>query len=70
MDEVLCDIAPLDVSDVLLGQPYLWKWHVVYESRPHTVIITLENNLYKILEVAPPTTIALITMKQCIKVIS
>ena len=24
-DEVLCDVAPLDVSDVLLGQPYLWK---------------------------------------------
>jgi hypothetical protein len=24
-DEVLCDISPLDVSDVLLGQPYLWK---------------------------------------------
>ena len=26
-DEVLCDIAPLDVCDVLLGQPYLWKRH-------------------------------------------
>jgi hypothetical protein len=25
MDEVLCDVAPLDVSDVLLGQLYLWK---------------------------------------------
>jgi hypothetical protein len=24
-DEVLCDIAPLDVCDELLGQPYLWK---------------------------------------------
>eukprot|EP00253_Pinus_taeda_P002556 PITA_02556 len=24
-DEVLCDIAPLEVCDVLLGQPYLWK---------------------------------------------
>jgi hypothetical protein len=24
-DEVLCDISPLDVSHVLLGQPYLWK---------------------------------------------
>jgi hypothetical protein len=24
-DEVLCDISPLDVSDVLLGQPYFWK---------------------------------------------
>eukprot|EP00253_Pinus_taeda_P020621 PITA_20621 len=24
-DEVLCDIAPLEFCDVLLGQPYLWK---------------------------------------------
>eukprot|EP00253_Pinus_taeda_P029925 PITA_29925 len=24
-DEVFCDIAPLEVCDVLLGQPYLWK---------------------------------------------
>ena len=31
-DEVLCDVAPIDVSDVLLGQPYLWKRHAVYES--------------------------------------
>jgi hypothetical protein len=33
-DEVLCDVAPLDVCDVLLGQPYMWRRHVVYESRP------------------------------------
>jgi hypothetical protein len=31
-DEVLCDVSPLDVCDVLLGQPYMWKRHVVYES--------------------------------------
>ena len=43
-DEVLCDISPLEVCDVLLGQPYLWKRHVVYESRPHNVIITLVDN--------------------------
>jgi hypothetical protein len=24
-DEVLCDVAPLEVCNVLLGQPYLWK---------------------------------------------
>jgi len=24
-DEVLCDVSPLDVCDVLLGQSYLWK---------------------------------------------
>jgi hypothetical protein len=52
MDEVLCDIAPLDVSDVLLGQPYLWKRHAVYESRPHAVIITLGNKLYRIPKIA------------------
>ena len=40
-DEVLCDVAPLEVCDVLLGQPYMWKYHAVYESRPHSVIITL-----------------------------
>jgi hypothetical protein len=69
-DEVLCDISPLEVCDVLLGQPYLWKRHVVYESRPHSVIITLGRQLYRIPEVAPPTTISLISAKQCRKVIS
>jgi hypothetical protein len=37
-DEELCYISPLEVCDVLLGQPYLWKRHVVYESRPHISI--------------------------------
>jgi hypothetical protein len=31
-DEVVCDVAPFDVCDVVLGQPYMWKCHVVYES--------------------------------------
>jgi hypothetical protein len=69
-DEVLCDVAPLEVCDVLLGQPYLWKCHVVYESRPHSVIITLDRKLYRIPEVVPPTSISLISSKQCRKVIS
>jgi hypothetical protein len=54
-DEVLCDISPLEVCDVILGQPYLWKHHVVYESRPRSVIITLGRQLYRIPEVALPT---------------
>jgi hypothetical protein len=40
-DEALCDISPFEVYDVLLGQPYLRKRHVVYDSRPRSVIITL-----------------------------
>jgi hypothetical protein len=70
MDEVLCDITPLDVFDVLLGQLYLWKRHVVYESRPRVVIITLGNKLYRIPEIALPTTISLVTVKQCSKLVS
>jgi hypothetical protein len=31
-DEVVSDVSPLDVCDVVLGQPYMWKLHVVYES--------------------------------------
>jgi hypothetical protein len=69
-DEVLCDISLFEVFDVLLGQPYLWKHHIVYESRPHSVIITLGRKLYKIPEVAPPTIISLISSKECSKVIS
>jgi hypothetical protein len=42
----------------------------VYESRPHNVIINLGTQLYRILEVVPPTAISLISSKKCSKVIS
>jgi hypothetical protein len=47
-DEVVCDISPLDVCDVVLGQPYMSKHHVLYNSRPRSVIITLGGHLYRI----------------------
>jgi hypothetical protein len=65
-DEVLCDVAPLEFYDVLLGQPYMWRHHVVYESRPHNVIVTLGIFLYWIPEVVP----TIVPPKQCHKVIS
>jgi hypothetical protein len=65
-DEVLCDVAPLDVCDVLLGQPYMWKRHVVYESRPHSVIVSLGGHLYRIPEVVP----TIVPPKKCRKVVS
>ena len=69
-DEVLCDIAPTDVSYVLLGQPYLWKRHDVYESRPCTIVVTLGNKLYRILEVPSHVANSLVTAKKCSKLIS
>jgi hypothetical protein len=65
-DEVLCDVSPLDVYDVLLGQPYMWKRHVVYEFRPRSVIITLGDQLYRILKVV----LTIVPPKKCRKVIS
>ena len=70
MDEVLLEISPIEVCDVLLGQPYFWKCHSVYESRPHIFTITLGNNLYSMLEVAPPTNISLISARKWSKHIS
>ena len=69
-DEVLCDVAPIYFSDVLLGKPYLWKRHAVYESRPCAVIVTFGNKLYRILEVPPPAAISSVTAKKCSKLIS
>jgi hypothetical protein len=65
-DEVLYDFAPLNVCDVLLGQPYMWKHHAIDESRPRSVIITLGGHIYRILEVVPTTN----PPKQCCKVVS
>lgn len=69
-NEVQCDVSPLEVCDVLLGKPYLWKFHSMYESIPLNVIITLGSKLYRIPKVVPPTTISLISSKQCSKIIS
>ena len=69
-DKVLCDVTPLDVCDVLLGQPYLWRWYVVYDSRPRAVIISFHNSLHRIPEVAPPIVTSLISTKKGSMVIS
>jgi hypothetical protein len=69
-EEVLCDVSPLKVCNVILGQPYLWKHHVVYYSRPRSVIITLNRKLYRIPEAFPPSAISLISSKKYQKVIS
>jgi hypothetical protein len=54
-DEVVCDVSPVDVYDVVLGQPYMWKCHVVYESQPRSVIITLGGHIYRIPEIVLTT---------------
>ena len=69
-DEVMCDVTLLKFCDVLLGKLYMWKHHVVYESRPHSVIINLGKKLYRIPETFPIIVVSLITTKQFQNVIS
>ena len=42
----------------------------MYESRPQSVIITLDGRLYQIPEVPPSKTLSLVSEKQCKKVIN
>jgi hypothetical protein len=65
-DEVLCDFSPLEVCDVLLCHPYMWRFHVVYESQPYNVNVTLGGHLYRI----PEVVLTIVPPKQCKKVIS
>jgi hypothetical protein len=69
-EEVLFDVSPLEFCDVLIGQPYMWKHLVVYESRPHNVNITLRYQLYRVSKAFPTTAISLISTKHFIKVVS
>jgi hypothetical protein len=69
-DEVFFYVSPIEVWNVLLGQPYMWKHHVAYKSRPCSVIITLGDQLYRVPEALPTTVVSLISTKQCRKVVS
>ena len=51
-------MAPLEICDVLLGQPYMWKRHAVDESWPHSVIVTLEGKLYRISKTVAPNKVS------------
>jgi hypothetical protein len=48
----------------------MWKNHDVCDSRPHSVIVTLGGQLYRVLEVVLTIVVSLISSKQCRKVIS
>ena len=49
---------PLKFYNILLGQPYMWKRHVVYELRPRSVIVTLRGKIYRIPEIVAPNTVS------------
>jgi hypothetical protein len=69
-DEVLCDVSPLEVCDVLLGKLHMLKHHDFYESRPRSIIITLGGQLYRVPKAVPSIVVSLVSAKKYIKVMS
>jgi hypothetical protein len=45
------------------------KCHIIYESQPCSVIVTLGGQLYMVQEVAPTTATSLISENQCRNII-
>jgi hypothetical protein len=68
-DEVLCDVSPLEACGILLGYPFMWKFHVAYESSPHNVIVWEEISI-GIQKVVLTNVVSLFSTKYCRKVIS
>ena len=67
---MICDVAPLDVCDILLGKPYMYQRHGIYEYRPCSVTIKLGEKSYRIPKVCPKQTASLISAKQCKRLIA
>jgi len=42
----------------------MWKHHVIYESHPYNVIVTLGGQLYRVLEVIQNTSMSLMLEKK------
>jgi hypothetical protein len=40
----------------------MWKFHVVYESRPLSVMITFRDQIYRVPEEVPTTIVSLISV--------
>jgi hypothetical protein len=66
-DDVVCDDSPLEVCDVILGKPYMWKHLAIYESLHRNVIVTMGGHLYRVPEDAPTTIASLISKKNVAK---
>lgn len=48
IDEVTCDVVPLDVCQVILGNPYLWDRYAIYDRRAQKYTLTKDDQQFVI----------------------
>ncbi|XP_031493251.1 uncharacterized protein LOC116259531 [Nymphaea colorata] len=70
IDEVICDVVPLDVCQVVLGNPYLWLRDGHYHRRAQEYELTKDGKQFVITRdhIAPPTD--LMTAEQVKRVVN
>jgi hypothetical protein len=52
-DIVLCDVSPLDCSDLLLGIPYQTQRNAIYMAKSHQYKLTKEGHTYILTATTP-----------------
>lgn len=52
-DDVLCDVAPMHVSHILLGRPWQFDRHVTYDGYLNRYSFKLNGKLYKLHALTP-----------------
>jgi hypothetical protein len=71
MDEVLCDVVPLDACELLLGKPYIYGRDAQYKVFPHEFRLKKGGKTFVLKESLPPKeALAIVSAKQagkCIK---
>ena len=47
-DEVLCDVIPMDICNILLGRPWQFDRHVVHDGHANTYTLTKDGLKHKL----------------------
>ena len=48
VDEVLCDVVPMDCCDLLLGHPFQYDRHAIHDGRSNVYTLKKYGNTYHI----------------------
>ena len=52
-DEVICDVVPMHVGDILLGRPWQYDREVTYDGLFNNYTFTLDGNKFTLLPLSP-----------------
>ncbi|KAK1377226.1 hypothetical protein POM88_033419 [Heracleum sosnowskyi] len=68
--EIISDVVPIDVCQVIFGNPYLWDRYALYDMRNRKYTFTKDGAQFVIRVVQPPQGINLITTAQAKRLVN